>query len=52
MCDGIVQVWRCNREAKVQPLFAVHVEDTMPKALNFIHSGRELMVFGYYDGYM
>lgn len=49
MNDGVVQVWSYRTE-EIEPLFAVRMHTTVPKALNFINGGRELLVFGLWDG--
>lgn len=48
--DGIVQVLDLDLRGKFDPVFAVKLDTTVPKAVEFANDALDIYVFGFYDG--
>lgn len=51
--DKLVQVWEIDTAGKMQSVFSVQLDVTVPKAVAFAgNHGKDVYVFGLYDGNM
>jgi len=49
--DRIVQVWELDSKGKMQSMFSVQLDVTVPKAVAFTNNPtNDIYVFGLYDG--
>jgi hypothetical protein len=49
---GTIQLWRYDSNVMLNNVFAVKIEDTIPRKVAFTTSNTNIIVFGFYDGRM
>ena len=49
--DRRVQIWKFERNV-LTPLLSIQVDKTVPKAIEFSDNGKDIILFGLFDGKM